>query len=477
MNFHFRRTPVALANKDETIRRLTALVERLEAENADLRAENAKLTERVETQARKIEEMAARIAELEEKLGLPPKTPDNSSIPPSKGQKPSEDAKPKPKANPHAGAFRPLHPNPTARRDVFAERCQCGCDLSSAPQSACESYDRIEIPEIKPDITRVTLHGGKCPCCGKRFKADAPDDMPRGSPFGPHLRAFLLYLRFTHGVSFERLAHLASDLVGLVISEGAIVNIIKASRPAFAVQASAIRARLLSGTVIESDETGMRVGKKNRWLWVFHHGDSAVFVAGRRTRQVVEGFLGPFRPDYWVSDRYESQMGWARKDNQFCLSHFIRDVKYAEECGDAIFAPKLILLLKRACAIGRRRERLADSTLKTYACRLETALDALMALVPTHKAGLDLQKVVKKVRRHLFVFATQRDVPATNNGSERTLRPSAVFRKITNGFRTEWGVKFYADIRSVIETGRRRSIGAFEAIRITLAGKPLPIAE
>jgi hypothetical protein len=27
----------------------------------------------------------------------------------------------------------------------------------------------------------------------------------------------------------------------------------------------------------------------------------------------------------------------------------------------------------------------------------------------------------------------------------------AVFRKITNGFRTEWGAKFYADIRSTVE--------------------------
>ena len=64
--------------------------------------------------------LTARIAELEAKLGLPPKTPDNSSVPPSKGQKPSEPAKPKPKANPHAGAHRPLHPNPTRKREVFA---------------------------------------------------------------------------------------------------------------------------------------------------------------------------------------------------------------------------------------------------------------------------------------------------------------------------------------------------------------------
>ena len=37
-----------------------------------------------------------------------------------------------------------------------------------------------------------------------------------------------------------------------------------------------------------SDETGMRVGKANWWLWVFHHGDSAAFVAeASRSKAVV----------------------------------------------------------------------------------------------------------------------------------------------------------------------------------------------
>ncbi|MGB6325422.1 MAG: hypothetical protein WBG11_06495, partial [Methylocella sp.] len=34
-----------------------------------------------------------------------------------------------------------------------------------------EVYDHVEIPDIKPDVTRVTLHGGICPCCAKKFKA------------------------------------------------------------------------------------------------------------------------------------------------------------------------------------------------------------------------------------------------------------------------------------------------------------------
>ena len=53
-----------------------------------------------------------------------------------------------------------------------------------------------------------------------------------------------------------------------------------ASREAFAAQTNAIRQQLLSGTALQSGETGLRVGKKNWWLWVFHHEDSV--ETGRR---------------------------------------------------------------------------------------------------------------------------------------------------------------------------------------------------
>lgn len=427
---------------------------------------------------RQIEFLTTRVSELEAKLGLPPKTPDNSSTPPSQGRKASVSAAEKPERKAHAGAHRPLHPNPAHKRDMIATACQhCGADVSGVAQTACETYDHVEIPDIEPDVTRVTLHGGVCPCCAKKFKAAPPSGMEPGSPFGENLRALVIYLRFTQGIAFERLARLLSDILGLEISEGALVNMLEAAREAFAAQINHIRARLLSGTILQSDETGLRVGKRNWWLWVFHHDDSAIFVIEpSRGKCVVEEFLGAFRPDFWVSDRYGGQMGWAKKGNQVCLAHLIRDVQYAIDSGDGIFAPGLHHLLCRACRIGRRRDKLADVTLKTYAARLEARLDELMRRTPTHAAGVQLQRVIKKIRRHMFVFVTNRAIPATNNGSERALRPCVTFRKITNGFRTEWGARLYADIRSVIETARRRAITALEAIRLTLAGTPLATA-
>ena len=77
-------------------------------------------------------------------------------------------------------------------------------------------------------------------------------------------------------------------------------------------------------------------------------------------------------------------MGWAKTDHQVCLAHLIRDAQYAIDSGDIAFAPGLRDLLQRACAIGRRRPRLADATLQTYRSRLNTGLDALLRIIPAH---------------------------------------------------------------------------------------------
>ena len=434
------------------------------------------LMARLNDLTQRVTALEAENAVLRDRLNLPPKTPQNSSTPPSQGHKANGEPTSRRKTKGHPGVARELHPHPTRHRDVLATRCpHCWTDVSDAVQVVVQCYDRIELPEIKPDVTRVLLRGGVGPCCARRFKAEPPSGLELGSPFGPNLRAFVLYLRYTQAISFERLARLMSDLLGLRISEGALNNMLDASRTAFAWQASLIRQHLLSGTALQSDETSMRVGKRTWWNWVFHHGDSACFVIRpSRGSAVVEDFLGEVRPDYWVSDRYGAQMGWAVKDHQICLAHLLRDVQYAIDAGDAAFAPGLKRLLQQATGIGQRRAQLADASLRSYVGKLERKLDALLRIAPGNRPGEKLQQVIKKIRQHLFVFVTNRDVPATNNGSEQALRPCVIFRKVTNCFRSQWGADLYADIRSVIETARRRAIGALQAIGLTLDNVPLP---
>jgi hypothetical protein len=91
--------------------------------------------------------------------------------------------------------------------------------------------------------------------------------------------------------------------------------------------------------------------------------------------------------------------------------------------------------------LARAREPLLDATLKQYLYDLNRRLDRIMTAVPQGEPGRKLHKRMLANRAHLFVFMTNPAVPYTNNVSERHLRPSVIFRKVTNGFRCEWGAE------------------------------------
>jgi transposase len=434
-----------------------------------LLAQLAAAHERIAAQDARIAALEARLDELTR----PPKTPDNSSRPPSQGQKPNRPesgARPPRKSRPGVG--RTLHPNPDRVIDARLSACpNCEAAFPDASQTPQQVYERIELPPIKPDVTRVRLFGGRCACCGERVTAEAPPGLEPGSPFGQSIAAMVVYLHYAHAISMERLVTLMDELFSLSISEGAISNILARAREPLLDATAAIEKVVLASPVVCSDETSVRVKGKNWWEWVFVSALAVLHVIRpSRGKAVVTALFGEIRPEVWVSDMLGSQRGhgvlW-----QVCLAHLLRDAKYATEDGDTAFSSPFRRLLLRALAIGRRRETLMDTTLKQYLYDLDRRLDRIIAAVPIGTAGHKLRKRILANRGHLFVFMTRRDVPATNNVSERHLRPSVIFRKVTNGFRCEWGSETYAAFRSVVSTAKANHASVYDMIRFVLSAK------
>ncbi len=122
-----------------------------------------------------------------------------------------------------------------------------------------------------------------------------------------------------------------------------------------------IQAAVTASQVVCCDETSVRAAGKTWWERVF----------------------GTVRPGVWVSDALGSQRGHA-DDWQMCLAQY--------RGWPSIVAGPV-------------------SWLAQYRADLDRRPDRIMTAVPQGHA-------------HLFVFVTDRDVPATNNASERHLRPS-----------------------------------------------------
>lgn len=445
---------LTVAEKDALILSLLPLVGRLEAALA------------------RIAELEARLARLEK----PPKTPDNSSLPPSRGRKSDDQPtgkKPPRKSRPGFG--RALDPNPDRVVDSRLDACpHCAAAWAGEPQTPQRVYDRIELPPVRlppvrPDVTRVRLFGGRCACCGERATATAPEGLEPGSPFGKSIEAIAVYLHYAQAIGIERLRSLFAELFGLSISEGALCNVIARAQAPLEAAASAIAATITASDVVASDETSVRVMKKTQWEWVFVTALCVLHVIRpSRSADVVRALFGAHRPRVWISDSFGAQRGHADAW-QMCLAHLLRDTQFAIDCGDDEFAPAFKCLLLRAIAIGRRRDALLDTTLKQYCADLERRLTRVMALPRRGEAAEKLRRRIARDRSHLFLFVTDRAVSATNNARERALRPSVIFRKVTNGFRSEWGAQTYAAFRSVVSTAKVNGRSVLGDLRGVLA--------
>jgi len=115
--------------------------------------------------------LTARVAELESKPGEPPKTPDNSSVPPSQGKKANRASRPK-REGPRMGSLgrkgggRLLTENPdetVIARPMCCAHCQAAFHANDYTLAA--RYDKIDLPKVKPVVTRVEQYAGHCQGC------------------------------------------------------------------------------------------------------------------------------------------------------------------------------------------------------------------------------------------------------------------------------------------------------------------------
>ncbi|HEY9815420.1 MAG TPA: IS66 family transposase, partial [Candidatus Obscuribacterales bacterium] len=383
------------------------------------------------------------------------KTSRNSSLPPSQGFKPNQSSV---QTTPvhgeetgrHRSGGRDLSQHPDQVVIAQAKSCpHCGVEVAPSTQRLSGIYERIELPQMTPHITRVERYGGMCPCCQKTYEAPVPVGLEPGSPFGTSIASLVTYLRYGHAISYQRLSQLMSELYGLTLSEGAIANLLQRVQAQLETPVAKIVERLRSARLVGSDETGARVNGKTQWEWVFQNDQVCLHVIRpTRSKTVIDNVMAGHQPQIWVSDLFSAQAAHPAQDWQVCLAHQLRDCQYAMDAGDELFAPRMKRLFLKAIALQRRRHTLATSTVEHYCGRLRGSLREILNLQPRSVEGQRLLKRYQKIRAHLLLFLSDETILPTNNFSEQALRWSAVFRKVTNGFRSDWGAASFAQVRS-----------------------------
>jgi transposase len=447
--------------------------------HADLVALVKALIARVELLEEENRQLKAEI----ERLKQPPANSRNSSQPPSRDQKSNQGAdQPKKKHGPPFGHKRSVRelidiPNRTIRVEV--EQCeQCHHDLRGVAPEKILRRQVTELPEFNPIVIETQQPEVVCPHCQCLNRGRLPEGLEADRYFGPRLEAMVVFLKHQQHLSYERIVQTLRELFGLELSEGGIAAIIARAGERAALAAAEIKEQVVASPVIKSDETSARVGGRNFWHWVFI-GASAVYhlIAPRRNAKVIEELMGESCAEVWVCDCFGAQLKAPADVFQLCLQHQLRDLqRVLEQPSGSLWAAEMQKLFSEAIHLNNRfdcpQPQLTLTGFMRRVSEIENDLDALLKRRLAGPAERKLQNRYLLHREKLLTFLYYPGVPPTNNQSEQALRTSVIHRKVTNGFRSDWGANAYADLLSVIATSKIKGQRVFE-ILVNLMGRPV----
>ena len=347
---------------------------------------------------------------------------------------------------------------PTEVKNLLPEACECG-------QRFLESilpyytHQHIELPEIEMDVTHYILHKGRCGSCGKTVKAKVPREFSSG--YGPRLSAVIAELSGSHGASRQTVQDFCQSVLGIPISTGGIQRIIDRVSGAIEPIHTEIGNQARSCRVNGIDETSWLQSGKLKWLWTMVNETVSFFmIHPNRSRQAFEELVADWK-GILISDNYGVYVSWVNK-RQTCLAHLIRRAKgLAERKDESIrrFGRSILKELQLLCHWARKpptQEQWTD-----FYSRL------LMLLILYEGADDDAGRLARSIAREmdsLWLFLDEEGVEPTNNRSERALRFAVLWRKRSNGTRSDKGDRWVERILSLKQTCRMKSMSVFQIL-------------
>jgi len=339
----------------------------------------------------------------------------------------------------------------------------CGYELAGTGICGSHTRQQIELPSITPIIREIHCLTIECPHCHAKTTGKPPAEYG-ASLLGPRLTAFIGHLRPRFHLSVRQTRDLLKTLIGDAadISTATIARAEQQMNRALCLPYQEIKAVVRSSDIAWTDETGWRCGNKRAWLWVAQSPDATLFrIDARRSGNALKALLGSFS-GIVTSDRWTAYGTISEERRQLCFSHLKRDFQKLIDRG--MGGERLgrwgQMEIKRSLQLWHRyRQRLITRDEFEFSMR---AIRARFKRLLRKGIRLEDPKAValcKNIRRNLksvWTFVAHPDVvEPTNNRAERALRSPVIWRKVSQGSKTERGTTFAQRLSSVICTLRQ----------------------
>jgi len=434
-----------------------------------------------------VEQLRAEVAELRAELAAAKKNSTNSSKPPSSDivkkpiDKPKSRKKRKRGGQPgHPRHERPLFPDDqvdyTELHCVACPDCHGPVVPSKLPPKVIQ---QVELPLPSEMISVVGFRSHACWCrkCQQVHYAPFEESTRRAGLVGPRLTALVAYLKGACHCSYSTIRKFIRDVLAIKISRGYLAKLIAKASVSLKDAYDALADRLPDEPRLNVDETGHKNNKEQMWAWCFRASLFTLFkIDESRGSDVLvqmlgEEFNGILGCDYFSA--YRKYMKDFDVLVQFCLAHFLRDVRFLVEhpnTQNQAYGKRVLERLRALFAVIHRRERYSAATFQIH---LQNAGDELWAeivwRVPKTSEADNLAKRFEKHGDSYLRFITTPGIEPTNNLAEQAIRFVVIDRKVTQGTRSTTGQRWLERIWTVVATCAQTGRSVFTFLQESVA--------
>ena len=355
-----------------------------------------------------------------------------------------------------------------------------------------ESIDKCETDYIK---RLYKFKDCKCKNCGSHFHTPIPNNLKEENQYGSTVKSLAVCLNNEIYTPFNKVVKLVEGITNgeIKLSEGYVAKLQKQASDNLDEYIEELKEYIPKQEVYGWDDGVISINTKDGILRTYCTDQVALFIAHEHKNEEglkEDGILSNTTKDTIVmhdhilhnyNEKYQFE-------NVECLIHLIRRLKKMRENTKHEWCDKLRELLSKA---NQERNKLIKEKIncfsEEYLNELTKSYDKIMEEAKEvndedtnnyfFKEEMNFIKDLEKYKKHYLLWAYRFDIPSTNNNSERNIRPVKSKMKISGQFKNIETAKYYARIRSYIETCKKNGINIIDACVRLMNNKPYSLNE